>query len=396
MHVSGSPKNSWRPPAAARWLEDEVLTSPDRKHARCLGAALVLALLLPAALSEAQQAPAPAVVVEAATVTDLRATTDFTGRLVAIQKVDIRARVTGFLESVNFTEGKPVKAGDVLYRIERGAYAAAVAETEGAIRSAEAERRLAEIERDRKVQLVAKQTVAQSELDVAEAQLGRAQGEVERLRGTLSRAELDLSYTEIRAPFDGIAGLSALDVGALVGPDSGPLTTLTRLDEVQAEFPIATSILLDHRERVKRGEASNEKTVSLTLPNGSVYPLKGDINFVDASVSQGTDTVTVRAAFANPDGVLPDGALVRVAIEQNQPQMVLTVPQQAVQRDQAGAFVMVVGADSKVEMRRVEVSRNGQGKVVIASGLNEGELVITEGVGKVRPGITVDAAQAGG
>jgi len=373
------------------------LACPDLFAARSFAGAFALTLIAVSAAAAQQSAPpAPAVVVEPATVTDLRATTDFTGRLVAIQKVEIRARVTGFLESVNFTEGKPVKAGDVLYRIERGAYAAAVAETEGAIRSAEAEQRLAEIERDRKAQLVAKQAVAQSELDVAEAQLGRAQGEVERLRGTLERTRLDLSYTEIHAPFDGIAGLSAVDVGALVGPDSGPLTRLTRLDEVQAEFPVATAILLDHRERVKRGEASNEKTVSLTLPNGSVYPLKGDINFVDASVSQGTDTVTVRAAFANPDGVLPDGALVRVSIGQNQPQMVLTVPQQAVQRDQAGAFVMVVGADAKVEMRRVDVARTGQGKAVIASGLNEGELVITEGVGKVRPGITVDAAQAGG
>ncbi|HSF93932.1 MAG TPA: efflux RND transporter periplasmic adaptor subunit [Thermohalobaculum sp.] len=361
-----------------------------------VAAAVLAASILGPMAAFSQQPPAPAVVVAPAAVVDLRSSTSFTGRLVAIQKVDIRARVTGFLERVNFMEGKPVKAGDVLYRIERGAYAAAVAETQGAIRSAEAEQRLAEIERDRKAQLVARQTVAQSELDVAEAQLGHAQGEVERLMGTLARAELDLSYTEIRAPFNGIASLSAVDVGALVGPDTGPLTRLTRLDEVQAEFPIATAILLDHRERVKRGEASDEKTVSLTLPNGTVYPLKGDINFVDASVSRGTDTVTVRASFANPDGVLPDGALVRVSIEQNQPQMVLTVPQQAVQRDQAGAFVMVVGDDSKVELRRVDVTRSGQGKAVIASGLNEGELVITEGVGKVRPGITVDAAQTGG
>ncbi len=352
--------------------------------------------LLAFAGAHAQQAPAPAVVVAPAATVDLRATTDFTGRLVAIQKVEIRARVTGFLESVNFIEGDRVRAGDVLYRIEQGAYAAAVAEIEGSLKSAEAQRRLAEIERDRKAQLVASKTVAQSELDIAEAQLGKAVGQLENLQGSLAKARLDLSYTEIKAPFDGIAGLSAVDVGALVSPDSGAITTLTRLDEVQAEFPVATAILLTHRERVKRGEAANEQTVTLTLPNGTVYPLKGDINYVDANVAAGTDTVTVRASFANPDGVLPDGALVRVSIEQNQPQMVLTVPQQAVQRDQAGAFVMVVGADSKVEVRRVEVARTDQGKAVIAAGLAEGELVITEGVGKVRPGIVVDAAEAGG
>lgn len=344
----------------------------------------------------AQQPPAPAVVVAPAAILDIRSSTNFAGRLVAIQKVDIRARVTGFVESVAFTEGTKVKGGDLLYRIERGAYAAAVAEIEGSIKAAAAERRLAEIERDRKAQLVARDTVAQSELDVAEAHLGKAVGQLENLLGSLEKARLDLSYTEIRAPFDGIAGLTAVDVGALVGPDSGPVTSLTRLDEVQAEFPVAMAVVLNHREQVDRGEASNEQTVSLTLPNGTVYPLKGDINYIDASVASGTDTVIVRASFANPDGILRDSALVRISIEQTQPQMVLAVPQQAVQRDQVGAFVMVVGADSKVELRRVDVARTGQGKAVIASGLNEGELVITEGVGKVRPGIVVDAAQAGG
>jgi len=351
-------------------------------------------LSAPAAIS--QQPPAPAVVVAPAAIVDLRSSTNFAGRLVAIQKVDIRARVTGFVESVAFTEGTKVKAGDLLYRIERGAYAAAVTEIEGSIKAAAAERRLTEIERDRKAQLVARDTVAQSELDIAEAQLGKAVGRLQNLQGALEKAQLDLSYTEIKAPFDGIVGLSAVDVGALVGPDSGPVTTLTRLDEVQAEFPVAMAIVLNHREQVDRGEASNEQTVTLTLPNGTVYPFKGDINYVDASVASGTDTVIVRASFSNPDGILRDGALVRISIEQKQPQMVLTVPQQAVQRDQAGAFVMVVGADSEVELRRVDITRIGQGKAVIASGLEEGELVITEGVGKVRPGIVVDAAQAGG
>lgn len=346
--------------------------------------------------SSQQQAPLPAVVVAPATKMDLRPSIAFPGRLKAIQKVDVRARVSGFLESIGFKEGSRVKAGAVLYTIEPGAYQAAIDEIEGSIKAAEAQRSLAEIERDRKAQLVARNTVARSELDIANAQVGKADGEIDRLKGSLDRAKLELSYTQITSPFDGIVGLSAVDVGALVGPDTGPLTTLTRLDTVHAEFPVPTTLLLEQRDRVKRGEASNEQTVSLTLPDGSVYPQKGDIDYFDATVSSGTDTVTIRATFPNPDGLLLDNALVSVALEQGTPQMVIAVPQQSVQRDQAGAFVMVVGGDSKVEMRRVDVSRTTQGYAVISSGLKEGEQVITEGINKVRPGVVVDAAVVGG
>jgi membrane fusion protein (multidrug efflux system) len=371
---------------------------PVTDSARTICAVFVLALTVSLGVSaaSAQQAPPPAVVVAPAALMDLRASTDFTGRIVAIQKVDIRARVSGFLEEIGFKEGDRISKETVLYRIEPGAYQAAVEEIEGSIKAADSERQLAEIERQRKSRLVGSNTVSQSELDVAEAQLGKSEGEIERLKGTLERAKLDLSYTEIKAPFDGIVGLSAVDVGALVGPDSGPLTTLTRLDTVHVEFPVSTAILLAHRERVKKGETSNKQIVQIILPDGSVYPEKGDIDYVDASVSGGTDTVTIRAAFANPDGALPDNALVRVSIEEGTPQEVLAVPQQAVQRDLGGSFVMVVDGDSKVEMRRVNVARTTRGFAVISEGLKEGDQVITEGVNKVRPGITVNAATAGG
>jgi membrane fusion protein (multidrug efflux system) len=262
--------------------------------------------------------------------------------------------------------------------------------------AAEAERRLAELERDRKAELVRRQAVAQSELDIAEAQLGRADGTLARLRGTLERQRLELSYTEINAPFTGIVGLSTVDVGALVGPDTGPLTTLTRLDPIEVTFPVATAVVLDYQARIQAGEARREAIVHLTLPNGAPYPLAGDIDYVSADVAQGTDTITIRALFDNPDGTLRDGALVGVTLEQREPERVLTVPQQAVQRDQAGAFVLVVAPDSTVGLRRVETGLTTAGRTVIAEGLTEGETVVTDGVNKVRPGIVVDAAVASG
>ncbi|PII38420.1 acriflavin resistance protein [Sinorhizobium meliloti CCBAU 01290] len=363
---------------------------------RVLAAALSCGLLttigIVAGNAYAQQPP-PAVTVAPAAIMDLRESVDLTGKVVAVQKVDIRARVSGFLEKVNFEDGQKVSAGTVLYQVEDGAYRAALQEIDGSIAAAEAQRDLAVLERDRAQRLIATNTVAQATLDTANAQVKKAEADILRLKGSKQNAELNLSYTKIPAPFDGVVGLTTVDVGALVAPDSGSLVTLTRLDPIYVEFPVATSLYFSYRERVEKGEMSSGANVSITLPNGTDYPQKGTIDFVASTVSQGTDT-TVRAEFPNPGGTLLDGTLVRVVLEQSDPQDVLAVPQQAVQRDQQGAFVMVVDANSKVELRRVDVSRSSRGQAVVAKGLKEGENVITEGVGKVRPGIVVDAVAA--
>lgn len=343
----------------------------------------------------AQQAPLPAVIVAPAAMTDLRPSARFTGRVTAEQKVAIQARVEGIVQEIGFTEGATVEAGTVLYRIEPTDYEAAVQEIEGSIAAAEAERRLAEIERDRKAQLVSRNTVAQSELDIAVANLGKTEGEITRLRGTLARAELNLSYTTITAPFGGRTGLSAVDTGALVGPGSGALTTLTRLDPIAVTFPIATALLLQYRAHNPDAETGGDPDVRLTLPDGTDYPEVGRIDFVDAEVQQGTDTVTVRAVFENPDRLLFDGALVTVTLARAEAERVLTVPQQAVQRDLEGAFVFTVAEDGTASRRGVTVARSTRGRAVIEAGLEEGELVVTEGLNKVRPGARVDAALAG-
>ncbi|KOF12444.1 acriflavin resistance protein [Ensifer adhaerens] len=346
--------------------------------------------------SNAYAQQAPAVVVAPARVVDLRESVDLTGRVVATQKVDIRARVAGFLEAVNFREGQKVTAGTVLYQVEDGAYRAAVQEIEGSIQAAEAQRDLAVLERDRAKQLIATNTISQAKVDTANAEVKKAEAELVRLKGSKQSADLNLSYTKITAPFDGVLGLTSADVGALVGPDTGALVTLTRLDPIYVEFPVSTSLLLTYRERVLKGMTPGGANVGLTLPNGTEYPLKGTIDFIASNVAQGTDTVTVRAQFDNPNDLLLDGTLVRVILEQSDKQDVLAVPQQAVQRDQQGAFVMVVDGSSKVELRRIDVARSARGLSVVTKGLKEGENVITEGVGKVRPGIVVDAAPATG
>jgi membrane fusion protein (multidrug efflux system) len=207
-------------------------------------------------------------------------------------------------------------------------------------------------------------------------------------------AALDLSYTRITAPFAGRVGLSSADVGALVGPESGALLTLVRTDPMTVQFPVPERDLLYLQARAREGGGPTVLGVGLTLADGSSYAEPGTIDFTDVTVNRGTDTVLARASFPNPDMVLRDGALVRVVIEGTVQETALTVPQQAIQRDLLGAFVLVVDDAGVVEQRRVAADRLVRGRAVVTEGLAEGERVITEGINKARPGATVDAAPA--
>jgi membrane fusion protein, multidrug efflux system len=359
---------------------------------------LFLALLVPllAACDEKKQAaappPPPAVGVSAAAMKGVSRADQFVGRIQAIGIVQVRARVEGFIEKVLFTEGQDVKAGDILYQIEKDQYQALVDQAKANLAAAQATTVNAQLQYNRSLQLVKNQYTPQATVDQNKAAWDTAKAQVLQTQAALTQTEINLGYTDIRSPIDGRIGLTALTTGNLVNPASGVLTTIVSQDPIYVLFPVSQRQLEDIRESRRQQDGSQTKIqILVTLSNGKDYPLPGVWNFTDPQVDQGTDTLTMRATLPNPDRLLVDGEFVNVQIKEKKEQPRLVVPQAALQVDQAGYYVLVVNGDNKVEQRRVTTGPNQGMDVVIQSGVKEGEKVIVEGVQKVRPGQLVKA-----
>jgi membrane fusion protein (multidrug efflux system) len=318
-------------------------------------------------------------------------TGDYVGRITAIDKVDVVARVPGFVEERTFTEGQLVKKGDLLFRIEQATYKAAVEQARATLAKAKAAEVNANLQFERGKELVHGNNIPQSTLDQRAADEQSARAGVMEAQAQLEQAEINLGYTEIRSPIDGRIGLANFTVGNLVQPSSGRLATIVRQDPIYVIFQVSQRNVLEYKRRVAESASNAHVTVHLKLPNGNVYPDPGISNFLDVQVDPTTDTVAVRAQVPNRDGQLIAGGVVGVTVERGPPRAALTIPQSAVLLDQAGRYVMVVDAEKKVEQRRVTTGVEQGRNVVITNGLREGELVIVEGVQKVRAGQTVTA-----
>jgi membrane fusion protein (multidrug efflux system) len=364
---------------------------PARLRARWCIAFVMLLAACDTDKKAATEPTVPAVTVVAVAEDEIRPSISFTGRVQAQDKVELRARVEGFLEKRLFNEGQDVKEGDLLFVIEQAPYKASIDEIKATIEKAQAALKLADTEVERQSTLVQRQTGTQQRLDVETAKQGDARGELARQKASLEKAELQLSYTDIRAPLAGRIGRATVSVGNFVGPSTGPLATIVRQDPIYVTFPVTQREMLEFRKEQQAGPV--DPVIYIRLADGSRYAHPGKVDFVDVTVNQGTDTVQVRAVFSNPDRVLVDGQLVSVVAEVGKAQASLLIPQQAIQIDQSGAFVLVVDKASKVEVRRVEVAQGTGQQLTVTKGLQAGEKVITEGIQKVRPGQVVQATE---
>jgi membrane fusion protein, multidrug efflux system len=358
-----------------------------------VGAALLAACEQQADTSAATAAaPPPAVTVVSMQPTEVTPGVGFNGRVVAVDEVQLRARVTGFLERRLFEEGADVDAGDLLFVIEKAPYQAVVEQRQAELASAQANRANTAVQLQRAEELVKNNNIPQAEVDQRRAADQMAAAQILEAQAALEQAQISLGYTEIHAPLAGRIGRADLSVGNLVGLDSGVLATIVSQDPIYVTFPVSQRQLLEYRR--ERGDTGGDPVVRVTLPDGTLYQHPGQLNFLDVQVDPGTDTVTVRAELPNPERVLVDGQFVGVRVERGAPERVLAVPQAALQVDQAGPYVLVVGGDDKVEARRVSLGDAEGAQVVVERGLNQGERVIVEGIQKVRPGMAVAASEA--
>jgi len=349
---------------------------------------LTLALTMPALAQQAAPAALPVGTVTAA-LKPVVSGTGFVGRVAGEQRVDIMARVKGYLNAILFTEGSMVQQGAPLFDIDPAPFQAAVQQAQGALYRAQATYANATIDRQRADELVKTHTVSPQQRDARVAAQQSAQGDVVTADANLKTAQINLGYTHITAPITGRIGRSAVTIGNVVGPDTGKLTVLVSQDPIYVVFPVSQREFLRFEKQKEKADVS-KLVVRLRFSDDVVYPLPGKINFVDVTVDQATDTVIVRAIFPNPDGKLIDGQLVRVSVESETPQDQVVIPQAALIADQEGTYVFV-DDNGRAAVKRVRIGPTVGADVVITSGIAAGDQVITEGLTALRPGVPVSA-----
>lgn len=367
--------------------------------------ALLMAAAMPAAAQFGPQGP-PVVGVQLAERRPITETIEFVGRIEATDRVNIRARVTGFLEQRLFREGSDVQEGEVLYRIERAPFEAQVEQAEANRAAANATLENARVALARARELRQTGAGTQVALDNAQALERTAAANVLAADAAVRVAQINLGYTAITAPIAGQIGRSNLAVGNVVGPDAGNLATIVSQDPMRVAFAVSQRIALELRNRFEGRGGPIAVNVRVRTGDGRLYPEIGRIDFVDNQIDRNTDTILVRALIPNPirqletgpatvaPRELVDGQFVAVVVEGAEPVMAITLPRAAVLQDQQGAFVFVVGEGNVATRRNVTLGRSTPERAVIEGGLQGGETVVVEGLQRVRPGQPVNPSPA--
>ncbi|HEU0154972.1 MAG TPA: efflux RND transporter periplasmic adaptor subunit [Stellaceae bacterium] len=365
----------------------------------CLLPALALVLAAPAIAQTAAGEP-PAVGVVRAEREQITQTNEFIGRIEAVGRVALVARVTAFLDKQLFIEGSEVKKGELLYQLEQAPFQAQVDYNKANVAQLEAQHRNAQLTLDRAQYLLKTPAGQQSTYDTALASERSLAAQIAGAQAQLEQAEINLGYTQIRAPIDGKISATAVTIGNVVSPTSGTLANLVSQDPMYVVFPIALRTGLELRDKYVPKGGFSAVQIRLRLPTGKIYGPVGHLDYVSPTVAQNTDTITLRGIIPNP--LLPgaaakkvpireltDGEFVTVLLEGVQPVSVLAIPRAAVLSDQQGDYVYVVDAQNRAQVRRIHLGQSTPSTAAVTSGLKEGELVISEGVQRARPGEVV-------
>src|SRR5712692_2431680 len=375
---------------------------------------LIVGTLRPRHVAGAPSGSSPDVEVVQVAQKDVPIFGEWIGTLDGFTNADVRAQVTGYLLRQGYQEGAFVKKGQLLFEIDPRPFQAALDQAEGqlaqakaTLANAQAVQGRTELDVNRYTPLAKEQAASQQDLDnaiqnnmAAKATVATALAQIKSAEAAVETAKINLDFTRLVAPIDGIAGQAQLQVGALVNPSSGPVTSVSTVDPIKVYFTVSEREYLDWNRRFPTEatrEAANKRVrLELILADGSSYGHEGTIYFADRQVNQSTGAIRIAGLFPNPGNILRPGGYGKVRAVIRLQQGALLVPQRAVSELQGGYQVAVVGGDDKVSIRTVTVGDRVGTQWIIAEGLNPGERVVAEGVQKVRQGAHVSPKPFGG
>ena len=360
-------------------------------------AALFLDLPMSTVAVAAAPAQAPAIPVTVAMVEAKNVTTweEFSGRLEAVDRVQIRSRVDGAIQSVNFREGALVKAGDLLFTIDPAPYRAAVAQAQGQVASAKAKLDLARLQFDRAQKLSQSKAISQSDMDQRQNAVTEAEAGMMTAQAALQTVSLELGYTEVRAPVGGRVGKVEITVGNLVaaGSASPVLTTLMSVDPIYAGFSASEEIVTQALAELPSMSGASPALEQIPVEIGTLAdndtPTKGRLQLIDNQVDAASGTISVRAVFDNPGGKLIPGQFVKIRMGQPKAEPRILVSERAIGTDQDKKFVFVVDAENKVVYRPIQLGAMAEGQRVVEGGLKAGDKIVVNGLQRIRPGAIV-------
>jgi RND family efflux transporter MFP subunit len=318
---------------------------------------------------------------------------NFTGNTRATATVELRARVSGYLQRIAFEDGASVKQGELLFVLEQAPFKAVLESKAADLERAKAAMQLAQAELKRTERLQQKNIASQQDVDQRRADMAAARANVAVAQAAVTNAQLDLDYTEIRAPITGHIGRHLVDVGNLIQDQETLLATIESTDPIDAYFYVSESDLLRFRKMIRDNELPDPRQkpplIRLGLANEQGFPHEGHINFRDLGVDPDTGTILVRARFPNPKHILLPGLFVRLQAPVGKPQPRLMIDERAVSTDQRGQYVLVVNDDNKVDYRPVELGLAADGMREVTAGISPDDWVIVNGLQRARPGGTV-------